>query len=460
MHFRLAALFASVLAPAGVLLLVQPSADAAPAETPSQPYGAERPKFEHLSSAGCAGASCHGGGTIGRKGSEHSTWAADEPRPKPADPHARAYRVLQSADSERMANALNLGPAFRAKLCLGCHAVDGAGERAHAEGVGCGGCHGPAEKWLAAHTTPEWKAVPARERWEKYGFAPTKNLVARTLACAGCHVGDAAREVNHDLLAAGHPRLAFETARAHFTPNYLRHWTEKPPQPGFEVRAWVIGQGVQLRAATELLRARASRADTVPWPEFGGQSCYACHHPIADKAVSPRVPGWEVWHTAAFAVAERFAPDVFGVGSPRWEHLPKLRAVMADKRKPDPKAVTELAAKAVAELDRWLAALQAAEDAGLPAVSHDLPRTIARALAKNADTATDWDALAAHYLGVAAMYHASGGKKAVPTWTGPVRELEKLLAFPKGFNSPTDLDREAVRTQFAALKDATEPEGK
>jgi hypothetical protein len=41
-----------------------------------------------------------------------------------------------------------------------------------------------------------------------------------------------------------------------------------------------------------------------------------------------------------------------------------------------------------------------------------------------------------------------------------VTALDKLLTFTPGFNSPKEHDREAVKKQFAALKDATEPEGK
>src|SRR5207248_5499529 len=209
----------------------------------------------------------------------------------PHDPHARAYRVLFNAESRRMAEYLDLGgPAHKAGLCLKCHAVDGAGEQAAAEGVGCGACHGPSDRWLTEHYQPYWKGLPNREKFERYGFLPSKNVVARVLNCAGCHVGDADREVNHDLIAAGHPRLAFEPTRLHFQPNYRKHWTEVTPQPDFEVRAWVAGQAAALRQAAELLRARAARADggtAVPglkpaWPEFSGYSCYACHQPVGE----------------------------------------------------------------------------------------------------------------------------------------------------------------------------------
>jgi hypothetical protein len=483
MLFRPLALLLLAVAGAGLSRFAWPTpvADAAPVAPAAMPYGVHGPAFAPLSAVSCAAASCHGGGQVGRKGSEHSTWAPNEARGKdrPADPHANGYRVLFSADSARMVKAVGGGPAYRNNLCLKCHAVpEVRPAAAMSEGVSCGACHGPADGWLAAHVHPGWAGVPNRERWNRYGFAPTKNLVARSLICASCHVGDADREVNHDLIAAGHPRLAFESARSHFRPSYRKHWTERTPTAEFEVRAWVIGQVASLRAAVELLRARAGRAaetdSRTPWPEFAGQSCYACHHPISDKPVSPGPrplgrAGWEIWPTAAVEVAARFTTELYpGVPVPRWKSLPKLQAEMG-KVVPDATTVTRLAADATAELDLWLVAVQAAEDCGPPAPPADITRRIAHALAGHALSADrkavadrDWDALAAHYLGCAAMYHASGGAKVVPTWSAPVRGLAGLLTFPAGYVSPKDFDdtkREQVRQQFAALFDATTEPG-
>ena len=146
-------------------------------------------------------------------------------------------------------------------LCLKCHAPV---PNARAEGVGCSACHGPSEKWLSEHYLPDWKAKSNRDKWTETGFVPTKNLVARISNCATCHVGSADREVNHDLIAAGHPRLAFEYTRFHYQEGYRKHWEERTPQPDFEVRAWVIGQAASLRAAVEVLRSRATFSNEQP----------------------------------------------------------------------------------------------------------------------------------------------------------------------------------------------------
>ncbi|HEY3788106.1 MAG TPA: multiheme c-type cytochrome, partial [Urbifossiella sp.] len=274
------------------------------------PYGLEpQPHFAHTSAASCSASACHGGGHSGKPGSEHITWAQQIIPIGNHDPHSRAYRTLFNKDSVRIARLLGGRPAHENILCLKCHAPAGVEDRtARAEGVGCSACHGPSDKWLAEHYLPSWKAKSNRDKWTETGFIPTKNLVARISNCASCHVGSADREVNHDLIAAGHPRLAFEYTRFHFQSHYRKHWDERTPQPDFEVRAWTIGQAVSLRAAIDVLKSRAEQADknAAPWPEFAGMSCYACHQSIGGEANggiarghSLGQPAWELWYTAA-----------------------------------------------------------------------------------------------------------------------------------------------------------------
>lgn len=433
---------------------VRPNGPAAP----SKLYGLGTAPFAQAPSASCASASCHGGGSVGRRGSEHTTWAPEVFADGPHDPHAKAYRVLFNATSARMAKYLGPEPAHKQALCLKCHAVDGVRPApAVSGGVGCGACHGPAEKWLTAHVQPGWKGLTNQKKWDDYGFVPAGNLVARTMNCVGCHVGDADRDVNHDLLALGHPRLNFEYTRWHFNPQYRRHWDEKMPQPDFEVRAWVAGQAATLRAATELLRGRAERAAAdapgAVWPEFAGLNCYACHQKVGTGVAKGTIPGWEAWSNAAVGVAAEHCSATFpAVASPELRELAALRTLL-EKANPNPRAVAVQAGKAVTELDAWLAELQATEDRGGWRVPADAPRRIANALAHNGTAAHDRDALAANYLGVAAMYHAAGGKAAFPAWTDPLRELTTALKFGA-------FERERVRKSFEALHAATTPGGK
>lgn len=448
--------------------------DAAPAR--ATPYGVTgTPAFKNLPATSCSASSCHGGGAVGRVGSEHSTWAPEAQDKPDSDPHNRAYRVLFNSVSVEMAKKLNLGPAHKAELCLKCHAVPAATGDADTdaqiltEGVGCSGCHGPAEKWNAVHYLPEWKALSNREKWEKYGFVPTGNLVARLLNCAQCHMGDADRDVNHALYAAGHPRITFEAAKMHNTKGYRKHWEEKIKLPDFEVRVWVVGQATQLRAAADLLRVRAERAeagikadarfpDRGAWPEFAGYSCYACHQSLPDadarKALSvtprpPGTPGWEVWSNAAVKVAHQHCADAFpGLAAPSLGEVERLQELMRSRKGYSATNVAAQAAKAVRELDAWLVALQDAEDRGPKSVAPGAAYKLAGALAKNvfgtekdkdlfADH--DWDALAANYLGVAAMAHASGGANKV-TWGRQLEALRDGLRFDADPNKRVRFD--------------------
>ncbi len=469
---------------------------AAPAEA-NKPYGVGKSEFAHRASTSCSAASCHGGGQPGQVGSEHSTWARDlsPPRdpsaqPEPTDPHAKAYSVLFNTVSVKMGQALGIKEPHKDRRCLACHAVDSAKEpetreQILSEGVGCGGCHGPADKWVAEHTLPSWKARSNHEKWTQFGFVPTKNLVARALNCASCHVGDGERDMNHDMIAAGHPRLAFEPARFHHQPDYRAHWTEKGNPRDFEVRLWVIGQAATLRAAANLLYERATKAEkpsaSAPWPEFSGYSCYACHQAIGapDTRGSlsaserpPGLPGWEVWSTASYKVAAESCGLAFpGLSSPKLPAVEELRTLMGEKRAPQPAEVAKRAKAAVSELDRWLAEMQAAEDGG-GGPDANAPAKIANLLAANALADDrkrladhDWDALAANYLGAAAMYHASGGRSGTGAlWREPLLGIEKELRFPVGFNGPAKFGRlklDPIRDSFESLRKTTgTPEGK
>src|SRR5262249_11368110 len=170
--------------------------------------------------------------------------------------------------------------AERSALCLGCHAVAPARVSAGspvqvADGVGCESCHGPAEKWLRPHAQGDWaKKSPAEK--EALGMPPLHAAADRAAACVVCHVGTADADMNHDLIAAGHPRLNFEYAT--YLANMPHHWVAKTPTPAAEARAWAVGQVVTARAALDLLAARATPPR--PWPEFAEHGCFAWHQEL------------------------------------------------------------------------------------------------------------------------------------------------------------------------------------
>jgi hypothetical protein len=346
-----------------------------------------------LGVATCASAACHhGNGDLGTKGSEYSTWIA-------VDPHARAYQALFNADSRRIQTNLGGGKAHENPLCLQCHGM-GAGlpRSIQADGVGCEQCHGPAEKWKATHFLPgfDGKKTP--------GFVYLRDLTTRADTCTKCHVGDATREVNHDLIAAGHPRLKFEFAA--YYANYPRHWTyrereERERHPDQEARLWAIGQAATARASLELLASRAERAEKGSWPEFSEYDCAACHHDLRDEeARRERVkrmkarglkPGdlpWGDWYhglakaDAAGELKTRYATLAQAMG----RRLPDARKVAAEAR---------AAAGLLREQQKAAASAEYPPDA--------VERLIG-ALSRRRDLVEEgWDGAAQVYLGLAAL---------------------------------------------------------
>jgi hypothetical protein len=74
------------------------------------------------------------------------------------------------------------------------------------DGVACETCHGPAQRWIRTHVEPD--ATHAKNIAN--GMYPTADDVQRARLCQSCHLGTAEKFVDHRMIAAGHPRLAFE----------------------------------------------------------------------------------------------------------------------------------------------------------------------------------------------------------------------------------------------------------
>jgi len=262
---------------------------------------------EFRGSGSCSAIACHGsiakqpGWDIFRN--EHTTWISD-------DRHSRAYQTLFETRSEQIACSLAADsgrhtPAFEDERCLACHTTPrsktalAATAWMNQDGVGCESCHGASGRWLGPHTTFRWKQESDPRKKQELGLINTKDLARRAEVCAGCHVGQYSqvgllkREVNHDLIAAGHPRLNFELTA--FLANMPPHWNEKnqnadPVERGkrvasFPARAWAVGQLVTLRASLELLHGRSAATGerAVPWPEFTEYGCFSCHHGFATR---------------------------------------------------------------------------------------------------------------------------------------------------------------------------------
>jgi hypothetical protein len=130
--------------------------------------------------------------------------------------------------------------------------------------------------------------------------------MVRAQGCVGCHVGEPGREVNHDLIAAGHPQLIFELDA--YTANMPPHWTESSDSAASGAQAWAAGQIVSLRQSLELLAQRARRAD---WPELAEYECRACHHALSEGSwrlqigFGERRAGSPLWSNPHVLIAAR-----------------------------------------------------------------------------------------------------------------------------------------------------------
>jgi hypothetical protein len=327
----------------------------------------------YVGAGGCAAAACHGDATA----SETPSWKSSYSRwISQRDPHSFAYAVLKSDVSKRILWLLDGGrrdpqaekekpwsnaAPHRDNRCLTCHSITPDAhtvlpENLLADGVSCEGCHGPADSWISSHTTLGWLAGgpkryqfvdPAddvvREGVRKptdVRMRNTKDPVSRANICVRCHVGGPDRDVNHDLIAAGHPRLNFEYHA--FMANLPRHWNDNrdrerlqtepqsmaTPPADYEARLWAIGQVSTARAALGLLEQRVRRSAqdqstgspeeiagvdgwrqgpiAPAWPELAEYSCYSCHHDIKGPRVATNEPGrrkrplgslpWGTWY--------------------------------------------------------------------------------------------------------------------------------------------------------------------
>jgi hypothetical protein len=346
----------------------------------------------------CAARACHGSTdafffSADTYRGAYATWAT-------SDPHARAYDVLTGDRSTGIINRLRAHApkswatsADKEARCLACHATPPGGlavesHQAQAilrDGVGCEACHGPAERWLVAHTLNSWPSDQTGDAFRRgTGMQMTEHLVDRARVCVGCHVGAPAtpdglpaRDVNHDLIAAGHPRLAFELAA--FLDRMPRHWVEKgppawrpassrepaPPSSDFRIRAWAIGQVVTAGAAAELLADRAERSSPqlsqpASWPEFAEYDCFGCHfqlgpnrreHAPGRQAADIGLPAWGSWTTPMLTA---LASQSSGLEAPR------LRGALDELGKSmrltsaDPKTAARGAQALTIILDTWL----------------------------------------------------------------------------------------------------------
>lgn len=340
------------------------------------------------------------------------------------DRHADAYRVLFSERSQTIARLLGAQQqAHDDPRCLACHANPMLAnlpadnpfvQEEKLFGVGCESCHGSAKAWLAVHTAPDW-----RTKKGAYAMPDLTDAAVAAKTCAGCHVGappDKAtplRDVNHDLIAAGHPRLNFEFGT--YLANMPVHWRAKKKPEG---HLWAVGQLVSAQAALELL---SHRAKSSPWPELAEYDCFACHHSLAvpKRRQTNRKPGELPWGSWYFALTDQ---------------AQELRSLRATMQKPFPPR-----AQVVAEAQAALKKLpkRPGQFAGAKTNDATFDRQHLHALLKQNRVSTDpsWDVVEQTYLAL----HALNQSLADPAVAEALKELTPLRAFAPGFDGPLSL---------------------
>lgn len=241
-------------------------------------------RFEGV--ATCAGSTCHGraegNGEVVRQ-DEIASW--QEPSSS-TGAHSRAYAALASPRGKKIAANLGLGAATSAAACLGCHATYVAPARQGprfqtSDGVGCETCHGAASGWIASHY-----GVPATHVSNvAQGLIPLERPQVAAKVCLDCHFGssETGQFVSHSMMAAGHPRVAFEldlftALQQHYDVD--ADYVARKGRPS-SVRMWAVGQAEAVRRSTDLF-AQDKFGTKGVFPEYYFYDCHSCHRAIQD----------------------------------------------------------------------------------------------------------------------------------------------------------------------------------
>jgi hypothetical protein len=429
-----------------------------------------------LGNRSCSSSACHGSvqpdrrlydaksTNIGRN--EFVVWLEQ-------DPHAGAFETLSNKTSllmfERlgvMQNGSVTAPQrYRVLMrrCVACHSPDlhsALGNKAAAaklsgpnrltgEGVGCEACHGPAKDWRTRHYKRDWNDLDPTAK-AQFGMVDTGHVTARARRCAQCHVGGPGLDVDHDLIAAGHPALKFELAG--YLDRLPKHWNDARERKGrksHELQLWAAGQMAASEAALHLLQSRADQAEArragSTLAELAEYNCYACHHDLAapswrqQRGYTHRRPGAMPWSRWAHAM-----PRWIAEGAKTDEYvtlLDDLQTTMESGPAPKAAQISQQAAAARLALCRLM---NATEQAGVD--PDRLRQSLAGLAAPNRgkSVVADWDTATQFYLALVAADVAHrddvGGTPSTKdaAITARLVELRERLRFPKQTDSPGD----------------------
>ncbi len=388
---------------------------------------------KYVGPGSCSAVACHGG--IAPRNitkvlqNEYSTWVTQ-------DRHARAYTVLTGSLSRQMTAILKMGPAEHEQRCLVCHAlsVDAAHKGREfdvAEGVSCENCHGPASAWLGPHIQPTAKHADM----VRLGLVDNNDLTTRQARCLTCHLGAPGLDVDHELIAAGHPDLLFELDS--YTAIEPPHWVEKDKDPLFGMKAWAVGQAVQLRASMERV---ARRAKSGPWPEYSEMDCITCHHALTGpeswrqkEGYGDHFPGDAPYNMSRYVVFRHFAEELDPAANRELQESASKVANLITTMSPD-RAEVERDANRTAEIATRLinevrtAQYDRARDQRLMmAIAND-----GDAIAKQGERTAEQA-----FLSIDSLYIASAKDGDTrPETRAAIDKLLALIKNPSGYNGP------------------------
>jgi hypothetical protein len=201
------------------------------------------------------------------------------------DRHSRAFATLEGEDSKRIARYMGI-EATSSDKCLACHAPAAAaapgGRHRRQDGVSCEHCHGPAEEWLEPHAEKTWPQK--RAQFLDRGFYDNNDLALRAEKCASCHL-----EIDHEIVAGGHPPLQFEMVAY---AQIMKHWDDADERTegafSLDPTIWSVGQVVGLRQAAMMIERRAGEQNYQSigrFAHFEQRECYQCHHKLVADAL-------------------------------------------------------------------------------------------------------------------------------------------------------------------------------
>lgn len=407
----------------------------------------EKEPFSYLGSVSCASASCHNQNLgKGKTFSEYTTYTG-------FDPHHKAYDALFNPRSDRMMKnlyATGAGSAATHQLCLNCHSPS-QGESSHKstgfsvfEGVGCESCHGAGSGYISVHFTPKFLELSSVEKEKQYGLTNTKDLATNNRMCADCHIGNTKKgmEVNHDLIAAGHPRLNFEFSS--YLAQYPKHWKiekDLKRQPDLNAKAWAIGQIDGSRAALQLLQDRAELAGKKnhPWPEFTEYDCFSCHKDLrinsrkyqSGYGAKPGALPWGSWFngdTLKIALLDK-----------NEKAFPSEVSLQMNQFGQSPAKIVESCKIAIQQLEQAAKEIDNSPFWGKPQLESLAQKLIESG--KINEAKYSWDEFAQIYLGLAAIQNCWSDldpSGVPPEFTKDMMKLKDLLinVFPNQFDSP------------------------